>query len=169
MSSDATPEPQAEEKDTSILEFGSEQELDEGGFLPSSEDMMVDLPEKPADPEPEEKSEESDVSEPEKPLADIGLREGEGQAASSAGKWGDEPSDPEQFLHEGAWRMGPTQVKIFNLGDPSDLNEFAALKADGHPNTAPKRTILREDRQFHNGAFLVYVEFCRIQYMQLIP
>jgi hypothetical protein len=83
--------------------------------------------------------------------------------------WLKDPSVVGQMIeHPTTVRYLPMQVKVFNLSDAKDAEEYGALWAKFTDVKGPRVRISETDRQFYEGTYHVFIMFQDVEYKQLI-
>ena len=72
-----------------------------------------------------------------------------------------------QYKKQNMWKLGPTQAKVFQLKEDSQLVEYNSLLAKASSED-PALIIAGEDRKFYNGNFVVFVVYRPVMYKVLI-
>ncbi len=110
-----------------------------------------------------EKEEEEDKLEVETSSVEE-QKDGRGQAI-----WTDTPSFQDQYSkYPTTCRLvGPT-IDAFDIMDVTAKNDLNKLLADQQPVTAPHIMVASRDKAFHEGKWIVLLEYYRVEYKKLV-
>ena len=84
-------------------------------------------------------------------------------------RWGDAPSYDNQYKRypETCRIVGP-QLAVYNITETEDLLKLNAMLLKQQPEDAPSILIANKKENFHEGKWLVLLEYYRVEYKQLI-
>jgi len=110
-----------------------------------------------------ETREEASSDEPE----DSGFEENKDPKGKTI--WIDTPTFEDQYKRfpETARMVGPV-VAVYDAANPEKLKELNALLAKQQPEDAPSILIASRKENFHEGKWLMLIEYFRVEYKQLI-
>jgi hypothetical protein len=83
--------------------------------------------------------------------------------------WINTPTFEDQYKRfpETTRMVGPV-VAVFDVANPEQLKELNALLSKQQPEHAPSIILARREENFHEGKWLMLLEYFRVEYKQLI-
>lgn len=86
---------------------------------------------------------------------------------SLSDQWHDEPSMPNQLQMPDAVRPEKVEVLTLQTDKPADMVRYAELLSSVRGPKA-RRQLLEHDRQFHNGAWLIFLVVQHFQFRRVL-
>lgn len=83
--------------------------------------------------------------------------------------WGDTPTFKDQYAkYPNTCRLIGPQMAVFDVTDEGQLSKLNKLLALQRPEEAPGIIVVTKEKNFHEGKWLVLLEYFRLEYKHLI-